>query len=124
MAYFNQVTNPKKQLVISLVYRPKGIILVTNDYDCFIYNDNKTAIGLKELLEFYKNNESEQRELWIHPNKQTKLGFKVEFGQPIHWYFYNSKASIDAETIDEEIDFVKELKKLNHPPSQQKKRGG
>jgi len=122
MVYFNQTTNPKKQLIDRVVFRPKGLILVTEAYDCFMYKESAMCQSLMDLIEFYKEHESEQLELWVYPNKKKKSGYTIEFGKPIRWYFSDEKASIDSEDIQEEVDFIKKLQTLNHPPSQQPKK--
>ena len=123
MTYFNELTSPKEQLVNKIVYRPKGLILSTNEYDCFLWKESKICKGLKKLIQHFESNESDQRGLIIKPNKSTKIGFDIEFGEPMKWYFYEDKATTTAESVEEEIDFIKDLMQLNNPPSQVKKSG-
>lgn len=102
MPYFNEITNPKKALITRIVLRPKGLILCTQDYDCFLFKDNKKAVALYEVFELFKKHNDIQVQLWIHPNKSTKLGFEVLPGEAIKWFFYENEITLEPKEPEEE----------------------
>lgn len=111
MTYFNEVTNPKKALITRIVLRPKGLILCTKDYDCFLFKDNKKAVALYEVFELFKKHVDIQVQLWIHPDKSTKLGFDVVPGDAIKWFFYENEITLEPQGAEEEA-VLKHIKSL------------
>lgn len=118
MAYINQLTSPKKSSVTKILERPKGLIIATEDYDCFLYRDNKLCKKLYELYQYFKDNEDQQCELIVVPNKQVKVGFQIELGKPFKWFVYDDKIQTFPDEDEDAIDFVEELKKKLIAPSQ------
>jgi predicted site-specific integrase-resolvase len=111
MPYFNEVTNPKKALITRIVLRPKGIILCTKDYDCFLFKDNKKAIALYQVLELFQKHTEVQVQLWVHPDKNTKIGFEVLPGDAIKWFFSETEVTLEPQSADEE-ELLKQIKSL------------
>lgn len=118
MPYINELTNPKESTVTKLLPRPKGLIIQTDDYDCFLYKDNKLCKKLLELYKFFRENEDSQCSLVVVPNKALKVGFSIELGEPYKWFKYDEKLQTYADEDEEEIDFVQELKNKIIAPSQ------
>lgn len=112
MTYFNEVTNPKKGLVIKILLRPKGIILCTEEYDCFLFKNNSKALELYQVFELFKEHPDIQKEFWVHPNKKKKIGFEILFGNPIKWFFQDETISLEPPEGKETEDLLNQLKPL------------
>lgn len=98
MTYFNQVTNPKKEMIIRIVKRPKGLILGCTNYDCFIYKESKFGVMMNQILVMFEQDSMYQRELYIVPNKSIKQGFIIEAGKNVPWFhdqYYNWSTELD-----------------------------
>lgn len=122
MTYFNECTNPKKADVYKIVFRPKGLILCTADYDCFLFKDNKKAKELYELIELFKKSPETHFGLIINPNKKKKLGFDIEVGEPMIWYIYDDFMLDTPDDEESEETLIKQVTSLlPHFPTSEKK---
>ena len=118
MTYINELTNPKKAAVTKLLPRPKGLIIATEQYDCFLYKDNKLCKKLMELYSYFRSNPEEQCTLYVVPDKKVKVGFKIELGDAFKWFMYESKLQTFPDEEDDVTDFISELKNKILAPSQ------
>jgi len=52
MAWINKIDNPQSCIVHTIKKSAKGLILITNDYDVFLYADSQIAKHILEALEY------------------------------------------------------------------------
>jgi len=117
MVWINQINQPTKALVICIKKTEKGLILITPEYDCFLYSSNQTAKFILEALEAWCSTDNIGVELWIQPNKKTKLGFDVIPGKELVYFTGNNLWSINEPELAENPFLVKESKQPIIPPN-------
>ena len=118
MVWLNQVKNPKEALVICVKKTEKGLILITAEYDCFLYHSNPTAKHILEALETWCDTDNWGVELWIKPNNRVKLGFEVKPGKELEYFTKDNYWSIEEPEPEQNPFLVKSSKeKPNIPPN-------
>lgn len=104
MPYFNQVENPKRQDVLQVKLTPKGLILVTQQYDAFLYQSSKETPLILQALEVYASTGSGYI-LQVIPDEKQKNGFRIgtDSKKSLQPWFFNSVTRVysgESETIE------------------------
>jgi len=80
MAWINEIKNPQKAQIITIKAVEKGLLLYTTEYEAFLWKNSKIAKDLLEALMVWTDGEHVGYELFVVPNKATKLGFEIQMG--------------------------------------------
>lgn len=83
MTYINQIDNPSEAKVHTLKKIDKGLLLITDEYDCFLWKSSQLYKHIMEVLEFFQKNPMSSCELIIHPNPKKKEGFDIKAGKKL-----------------------------------------
>lgn len=117
MVWINQIKQPTKQLVLAVKKSTKGLILITAEYDCFLYESNQTAKFILEALESWCAEDNWGVELWIQPNSKTKLGFEVMPGKELLYFPGTNSWSIEEPELTQNPFLVKGSKEKPNKPT-------
>lgn len=116
MTWFNEVENPKKQVVKKVVCKDKGLILETCTYSAFIFKSSKLYNQLMEALTVFASSGT-GIELEIVPDQSDKFGFVVKPSSKGHmqeWFYNPTSATYSNELESLENPF---LSMLTPPPN-------
>lgn len=106
MVWLNKVKKPSSTILLRVIVRPKGWILVGEDWDTFVWHDSKRQIQLENALAKALATSEPIPVLHMEPQKDGKIKFKVlEF--TCNWFksdqgFISSLDPVKSE--DEEPD--------------------
>lgn len=80
MAWLNKTENPLPQDVNEIKTRSsqKGIILVTSQYEVFLFSDSKLAVQLLHAVSLWVENKNMGYVLTVIPDSKEKSGFRIE----------------------------------------------
>lgn len=113
MAWLNKVENPLPQEINAIKTRSsaKGIILVTEQYECFLFSDSKLALQLLHAVSLWVEDKNMGYLLTIVPDSKEKAGFRVEKTKnkgnfiPKKWFQTDSGYST-TEEVEEDNPFL------------------
>lgn len=110
MTWLSEVKDPKSQVVLQVktTSSTKGIILVTEEYECFLFNSSKEKRFLLQALEVWINNpEGFGKEIIVIPTKTARSGFELGHRDITCWKYESStgtyKAGHDVE-VEEDVN--------------------
>lgn len=80
MVWFNKLENPPALPIneIKVNSSKKGIILVTDEYEGFLYSDSKLALQLLHAVSLWVEDKNMGYQLTFVPDPKEKGGFRVE----------------------------------------------
>lgn len=114
MAWINKVPNAQPCRVHTIKKSAKGLILITNDYDVFLYADSQQAKHILEALEYWCNGDGYGYSFEVIPDENTKLGFRIELGNE-HFIFHQDNCwSLDESIIQSENPYITKTVKASN----------
>lgn len=114
MAWINKIDNPQSCIVHTIKKSAKGLILITSDYDVFLYADSQIAKHILEALEYWCAGDGNGFSFIVVPDKATKLGFRIELGNEHFIYHQDNCWSLDESSVITENPFIsKTIKSAN-----------
>lgn len=106
MVWINEVKNPSRALIHTFKKSAKGLILITADYDAFLFANTITAKHILEALHYWTKEDEIGYELWIVPDKKAKLGFTIEMGNEAIIFHQNNLWTTDESLLLDENPFI------------------
>lgn len=91
MVWLNKVKNPQPTAIVSVIDRPKGLILVGEDWDFFSWTDSKQYVQIQNALTKACKEEIEVPAIIMNPSKDGKVKLQASDVQKCTWRVNGNK---------------------------------